>query len=92
MIARGTPAPAEALEALRRGEPVSHVAKRHGCSAKLARRWAYDYGISVRRGRPLAPLTRDEACAAMREHVSCAAAAKALGYAWLTVAKRVRGW
>ena len=92
MIPRGSPAPEALLADLRRGEPVSHVAKRHGCSFQRARQWAYDYGISVRRGRPLAPLTRDEACAAMREHVSCAAAAKALGYAWLTVAKRVRGW
>ena len=62
MIPRGAEAPAELLADLRRGEPVSHVAQRHGCSPRRARQWAREHCIAVVRGRPMqTSVTREQA-------------------------------
>lgn len=93
MIPRFAPAPPELLAELRRGDPISHVARRHGVSAKRARQWAREHCVAVVRGRPLqTTITREQAIAAVREHGSCDAAARALGVSWPTIARRVRSW
>lgn len=93
MIPRGAPAPAALLAELRRGDPVSHVARRHNVSTKRARQWAREHCVPVVRGRPLqTSVTREQAIAALREHGSCDAAARALGVSWPTIARRVRSW
>ena len=93
MIPRGAPAPEALLADLRRGEPVSHVALRHGCSPRRARQWAREHCIAVVRGRPpQTTVTREQAIAAVREHGSCDAAARALGVSWPTIARRLGRW
>jgi hypothetical protein len=93
VIPRGSPAPAELLADLRRGEPVSHVARRYGVAPKRASAWAREHCIPVIPGRPLqTAITREQAIAAVREHGSCDAAARALGVSWPTIARRVRAW
>jgi hypothetical protein len=93
VIPRGASAPLELLADLRRGEPVSHVARRYGVAPRRARQWASEHCIPVVRGRPLqTTITREQAIAAVREHGSCHAAALALGCSWPTIARRVRAW